>query len=88
MANYRYFAEHNGEAVELINVAHDGAVSTAACHFIGFAPDGTKLQADRKVIRKARPSNHKCDDRCIHATGRTMQCECSCGGKNHGRGRA
>jgi hypothetical protein len=29
---------------------------------------------------------HKCDDRCINATGRVMKCECSCGGKNHGKG--
>jgi hypothetical protein len=24
----------------------------------------------------------------LNATGRTMKCECSCGGKNHGRGHA
>lgn len=44
------------------------------------------LPAQRNVTYKARPSKHECDARCINATGRTMQCECSCGGKNHGRG--
>jgi hypothetical protein len=38
----------------------------------------------RIIFRKARPSNHKCDARCRHAKGRN--CECSCGGKNHGHG--
>lgn len=28
------------------------------------------------------PTSHKCDARCINATG--PLCECSCGGKNHG----
>lgn len=86
MTNFKYFADLNGEAVELARVYHDGAVSTAARHFFGVGPDGTKLQASRKIEFKARPSLHKCDDRCIHATGKIMRCECSCGGKNHGRG--
>jgi len=44
------------------------------------------LPAERQVTFKARPSLHECDARCMNATGRTMQCECSCGGKNHGKG--
>jgi hypothetical protein len=28
---------------------------------------------------------HECDSRCLHATGRVMNCECACGGKNHGK---
>lgn len=44
------------------------------------------IRATRIVIRKANPSRHECDARCVNASGRTMQCECSCGGKNHGRG--
>lgn len=31
---------------------------------------------------KGRPSNKKCDARCTGATGHN--CECQCGGKNHG----
>jgi hypothetical protein len=45
------------------------------------------LRCTRVVVRKQMPSNHECDARCMNATGRTMQCECSCGGKNHGKGR-
>lgn len=28
---------------------------------------------------------HECDSRCVHAKGRVMNCECACGGKNHGK---
>jgi hypothetical protein len=86
MANFRYFAEHNGETVQLTNVQHDGHVSGAAHHFTGRAPDGTVLRCTRMVEYKSQPSRHQCDARCIHATGKVMRCECSCGGKNHGRG--
>lgn len=86
MANFRYFTEHNGEAVELAKVRHDGHVSTTAKHFSGFAPDGTKLVAQRAIEYKRAPSKHECDARCMNATGRVMKCECQCGGKNHGRG--
>jgi len=41
---------------------------------------------ERKVEYKSFPSKHECDARCMNATGRIMKCECSCGGKNHGRG--
>lgn len=40
----------------------------------------------RKVEMKAQPTRHACDARCLNATGKVMKCECSCGGKNHGRG--
>jgi hypothetical protein len=46
----------------------------------------TTLPVDRRVSYKSNPSRHECDARCVNATGRTMQCECSCGGKNHGKG--
>lgn len=44
------------------------------------------IKTNRKIEMKANPSRHICDDRCINATGRIMKCECSCGGKNHGKG--
>lgn len=44
------------------------------------------VRVTRIVEMKSNPTRHKCDDRCVHATGRTMKCECSCGGKNHGKG--
>jgi hypothetical protein len=47
----------------------------------------TDLRPVTRVINyKSNPSKHICDARCMNATGRTMQCECSCGGKNHGNG--
>ena len=84
MANFKYFATFQGQVIELSKVGHDGHVSTKAAHFIGRAADGTKLRAERKIERKSNPSNHKCDARCLNATG--FLCECSCGGKNHGAG--
>lgn len=51
---------------------------------VGTTSDGKKYEADRLIFRKANPSNHKCDARCLHAKG--GNCECSCGGKNHGAG--
>lgn len=84
MANFRYFAEHNGETVQLLNVWHDGHVSTKAHHFKGKLADGTTLTCSRKIEFKRNPSLHKCDARCLNAKGH--QCECSCGGKNHGKG--
>ncbi len=86
MADFKYFADLNGQPVELSRVYHDGAFSSAAHHFLGLGPDGSKLQAIRKIEYKSRPSRHECDDRCVHAKGRVMKCECACGGKNHGRG--
>ena len=84
MANFRYFADIDGSTVQLTNVAHDGHISTKAHHFIGFTPDGAKVNATRAVEFKRNPSLHKCGPRCLNATG--FQCECSCGGKNHGKG--
>jgi hypothetical protein len=44
------------------------------------------LPVDRVINYSTAPSKHECDARCMNASGRTMNCECSCGGKNHGRG--
>lgn len=84
MATFKYFSDINGQVVELTNVGHDGAVSTSAKHFIGHTPDGMKVRATRKINFKSNPSLHACDGRCLSAKG--GNCECSCGGKNHGRG--
>jgi hypothetical protein len=48
--------------------------------------DRNALPVTRKVNYKKFGSKHVCDARCMGATGRTMNCECSCGGVNHGRG--
>lgn len=47
---------------------------------------GPLYAVERIINYKAAPSLHECDARCMNATGKTMNCECSCGGKNHGRG--
>jgi hypothetical protein len=38
------------------------------------------------TLKKSNPSRHECDARCMGATGKTMNCECACGGRNHGKG--
>lgn len=38
--------------------------------------------ANRLIFYSTKPSLHKCDARCMNAKGHN--CECSCGGKNHG----
>lgn len=52
----------------------------------GYHPELGRVEITRKVILKVSPSRHDCDARCMNASGRNMACECSCGGKNHGRG--
>jgi len=42
------------------------------------------LPITRSIQYKSNPSLHKCDARCMNATGHI--CECSCGGLNHGAG--
>ena len=42
------------------------------------------LPVTRKVIYNKNGSLHKCDSRCLNATGHN--CECSCGGLFHGAG--
>ncbi len=87
MAKIKYFNGSN----ELQGVFHEGnqafgyvskedLVFVAGKGWTGYVP------AERKVEYKANPSRHECDARCLNATGLIMKCECSCGGKNHGKG--
>ena len=87
MANLRYFAgdtqlngvhERQGKLVGF--VSKDDLFFVAGEGWQGYTP------VERKVEYKSNPSKHECDARCLNATGRIMKCECSCGGKNHGRG--
>lgn len=95
MAQFRYFADINGQVVELTRVRHDGSPSTKASSFEGISVGSDPvfvpgkgwtgfIRATRVVEYKSNPSKHECDARCLNATG--MKCECSCDGKNHGRG--
>lgn len=86
MAQVRYF---NGD--KALSGVHErngmlvGYVSKSDLFFVqgegwkGYTP------VERAVEFKSSPSMHECDARCMNATGRIMKCECSCGGKNHGR---
>lgn len=40
------------------------------------------VAAPRKPAASSYAMHRLCDDRCTYATGN--DCECSCGGKNHG----
>ncbi len=94
MAKTLYF---NGD-IELKNVCSNFQDSGVAGRMIGspldFAPvyvagkgwDRGYVAVTRTVNYKSNPSLHECDARCMNASGRTMNCECSCRGKNHGRG--
>lgn len=87
MANIKHFAECNGQPVLLERVGHDGSIRSRPENFSGLCPAcGVRHICTRVVEFKSFPSRHECDARCMNATGRTMKCECSCGGKNHGRG--
>ncbi|HEX4173971.1 MAG TPA: hypothetical protein VHY82_15995 [Acetobacteraceae bacterium] len=50
----------------------------------GETVDGTASNYTRIIERSDRPSNHRCNDLCMYATGK--QCQCACGGRNHGKG--
>jgi hypothetical protein len=86
MAVFRYFADlADGRIIS----SHDKAdydQGGAKMPRIFDAESRTWYRATRIVRRKSRPSQHECDARCMNASGRTMQCECACGGRNHGRG--
>ena len=53
--------------------------------WVGRAPDGSILPVTRMIERKANPSLHECDARCLGGR-HNGRCECRCGGKNHGAG--
>ena len=88
MAKTLYF---NG-LIELKGVHHDGRklvgepIDYIAVYVQGEGWKHNYLPANRVINYKSNPSRHNCDARCMNATGRTMNCECACGGKNHGRG--
>jgi hypothetical protein len=100
MAKVRYFSDFGGQTVELTSVTSMRNAEFASrfpgvkgYRYDGFekvvgAVEGSKdlLPVTREITFKSNPSRHECDARCINATGRVMNCECSCGGKNHGRG--
>lgn len=81
MADFRHFTTcpASGQTVRLSNVRHMSSTSTKPGAFSGICPTCGELHAcERRIERKTKPSNHKCDARCLSAKG--VKCECSCGG--------
>lgn len=87
MATVRYFAgEQQLQGVHERNGKLVGYVSKDDLTFVAGNGWQGYTAVERKVEYKTNPSKHECDASCLNATGRIMKCECSCGGKNHGRG--
>jgi len=84
MANFIFFADTAAGTISSKRADYD--LGTRKQPRIWDETGRQWVRATRTVIRKSCPSLHECDARCMNATGRTMQCECSCGGKNHGKG--
>jgi hypothetical protein len=82
MANFKYFADTAAGTLVFTDVDY-----ISRNNIRGYDADTKRwVQVTRTIQIKSNPTRHECDDRCMNATGRTMQCECKCGGKNHGRG--
>lgn len=96
----RYFSDAGGEAVELVGIhqVENAEFSRRWPGVRGIRCDGyTKwagrpaagaddlLTVTRMIDYKRFPSRHECNARCLGGKA-TGTCECSCGGKNHGRG--
>jgi hypothetical protein len=82
--------EHTGD-VDLFGNPRRRTISAKVGHredgkLAGYHPQHGWTRITRTVRLKSSPSRHVCDVRCINAKGRAMECECACGGKNHGRG--
>lgn len=88
MAKQKHF---NG-TTELVKVHHIGRKAFGSpADFVPFYVPGVgwnhgAVPVERTINMKSFPSKHECDARCMNATGKTMNCECACGGVNHGRG--
>lgn len=99
MAQLKYFADIDGQAIELVsgittmnNVWFDrkypGVKAIRSDSFskrCGRAADGRILPVTRIIEYKARPSLHECNAKCLNGK-HNGKCECLCGGKNHGAG--
>jgi hypothetical protein len=46
---------------------------------------GDWLPVTRQIERKANPSMHECNAKCLNGS-HNGKCECKCNGRNHGRG--
>lgn len=87
----RYFADRNdGSTVQFDKVDYRPitAGTNGPCEPWGYDKvTGEWIKVTRSIKYKAFGSKHECDSRCINAAGKSMNCECACGGKNHGKGK-
>lgn len=101
MKKIKYFSDYNGQTFQLKTVwcmrnsefeikfpGIKGKTYDSYNVRVGQPVEGSikELPVTRIVEYKGNPSKHVCDARCVHATGKIMRCECSCGGANHGKG--
>lgn len=61
---------------------HNPRWSRLKHRFIGTDRDGTDHPVDRTIEYNPDGTKHQCNAACKHAHG--PDCECSCGGRNHG----
>jgi hypothetical protein len=97
-ATFKYFSDYNGETIELawtesmrnkdFEALFPGVKGLRYDSFskrVGkVGPGAPYLPLTRAIEFKKNPSLHKCDARCMNAQGN--KCECSCQGRNHGKG--
>lgn len=93
MADARYF---NGDSIlhgmfGLDNKKFEAQFGTAKARrfdsfarWVGTDAEGVLRPVERVIFFKRNPSRHACGPRCLNAKGH--DCECQCGGANHGRG--
>lgn len=82
----KYFVDTEIGSIEYIYPNFEKLINRGKDGLWGFV-DRTKewVKISRVVDYKIKGTKHKCDSRCQSARGRTMNCECACGGKNHGK---
>lgn len=82
----RFYGTVNGQTVRFERVSNRTQSNKHDDTWGWHAETRQWVKVERVVNYKSNPSRHECDARCMNASGRTMNCECACGGKNHGRG--
>ena len=68
--------------VELFGSDVKGKAFDSFSKLVADDADGVLHPVRRSIYYRNRPSLHECNGRCMGATGEN--CECSCGGANHG----
>jgi hypothetical protein len=64
--------------------AYNGAVFYSEMGNVCLLCRGCNRPRNARSVRGKFSAKHECNAKCLASTG--FQCECSCGGKNHGAG--